>query len=74
MSNETPPGQLTYHPLLWSSVSAAPQDLNTLISAAAAKEYLLSEARRDFVNTISFLLKPTDPATCASTQQHRSAP
>jgi hypothetical protein len=64
MSNETPPGQLTYHPLLWS----------TLISAAAAKEYLLSEARRDFVNTISFLLKPTDPATCASTQQHRSAP
>ena len=75
------PVVLTYHALLWSSVSAAPQDLNDLISAAAAKKYVLTEAtgingsctivvngfsRKDTINNIAFLLKPTNPSSCAN--------
>jgi uncharacterized membrane protein len=81
VSKETPPGKTTYHALLWSSVSAAPQDLNDLISAAAAKKYVLTEAtgingsctivvngfsRKDTINNIAFLLKPTNPSSCAN--------
>ena len=80
VSKETPPGKITFHALVWSSVSAAPQDLNNLISAAMAKEYLLTGAtginescsivvngfsRKDTVNNIAFLLKPIKPSSCA---------
>lgn len=81
VSKETPPGKVTYHALLWGSVNAAPQDLNTLISAASAKEYILTDAtgiddsctivvngfsRKDTVNTIAFMLKPVNPSSCAN--------
>jgi uncharacterized membrane protein len=73
--------QLVYNALLWSNSSAAPLNLNFLIGAAAAKEYVLSEAvgisdnctivvngyaRKDAPDAIAFVLKPSDPSTCAS--------
>ncbi len=76
----TSPASRDYHAVLWSSVSAAPQDLNDLIGAAAAKEYVLTAANgindnctivangfsvKHTANTIAFLLKPIDPASCA---------
>ena len=70
--------QLT-HAALWSPLGAAPQDLNNLISASAAKEYLLTEATginnnctivaNGFSKTgayEAFLLKPIDPSNCVN--------
>jgi uncharacterized membrane protein len=69
-----------YHAAFWSDVSAAPQDLNTLIGEAARK-YVLIEATgvngscaivangfliNDPYNSAAFLLKPTDPSSCVN--------
>jgi probable HAF family extracellular repeat protein len=69
-----------YHAALWSDVSAAPQDLNTLIGEADRK-YVLTEAtgvngsctivangylRNDPYNSAAFLLKLTDPSSCGN--------
>jgi probable HAF family extracellular repeat protein len=75
-----PGKRYAYHAALWGSVTAAPQDLNDLISAAASKDYILTEATGINENctivangfliknsgaTVAFLLKPIDPARCA---------
>jgi len=76
---KVPGNRLSYHAAFWSSVSAAPQDLNKLIGTAAG-EYVLTEATgindsctivaNGFViknsgATVAFLLKPLDPSSCA---------
>jgi uncharacterized membrane protein len=79
-SDGGPPWIPPYHAVLWSSVSATPQDLNDLISTEDAAEYLLIEAtgindgctivvngytRRNYAQA-AFLLKPTDPSSCVN--------
>ncbi|HEY5101838.1 MAG TPA: hypothetical protein VII70_03575 [Steroidobacteraceae bacterium] len=75
-------GKYLYRAVLWSSTSAAaPQDLNKLMSAAVAKEFVLTGAtgindnctivanghtRADMVNNVAFLLKPLDPSSCVT--------
>jgi uncharacterized membrane protein len=71
--------QLTTHAALWSPIGAAPQDLNSLISTAAAAELTLAEAtginnsctivangynNKTHANE-AFLLKLIDPSSCA---------
>jgi probable HAF family extracellular repeat protein len=74
-------GTSEYHAVLWASTGAAIQDLNDLISAASAKEYVLTYAtgindsctivangyaRNDVIVNLAFVLKPLDPSSCPS--------
>jgi len=75
---KVPGNRLSYHAAVWSSLSAAPQDLNTMIGTAAGK-YVLTAATgingsctivangfliTDTVNIVAFLLKPLDQSKC----------
>jgi uncharacterized membrane protein len=69
-----------YHATLWNSVGADAQDLNSLISASMAEQYILTDAigindscailvngfDRNAGADEAFVLTPTDPSSCVN--------
>jgi|GEM_PF-4569845 len=82
VGTSTVPGEdFIYRAVLWSSTSAAPQDLNTLVSAKISQEYIIGDAvgindkctivangysRKNTIVNVAFLLKLTDPSLCVN--------